>query len=447
MRMWKSTRMLATQWSASLCVFTLSQVGFAQEAAPPNAATSEASPEKAEVGPPVQNAEEAATRAREEAEIAAELAKNQGASEGTVDGPSESRQPEVSGVSASSNGLSNLMNPAISVAGITLGGATSRSENAVEGTPDDLPTGISLQEVELRASAIVDPFLRADVSLSGSVEEVGFEEAYITTLGIPRLTVRAGQMRAALGRHNLLHTHAFPFITAPLPWRALIGPEGLTDAGVSAELLLPLPFYGEITGQLFQGDWASLQGEIADDPLTAVDESVPDRRKDRDLGYVAHLKTLFDLSESTTLELGTSYAGGRNGYAGLTTLLGGDVTLKWRPLNAERYTGIDWTTEYVWSDRDAAPVDRKRGGGYSALRFQFAQQWWLQARGAVLGVPEAESRRIWRGEALAAFVPSEFSTLRLQYALERREQSPERPVQELFLQAIFSIGPHPAHAY
>ncbi len=347
--------------------------------------------------------------------------------------------PDTPPPAASSRGLSNLMNPAISAAGITLAGGSSRPQSASAAAPDDLQTGIAIQEVEIRVSAIVDPFFRADVSLAGNTEEIGFEEAYITTLELPRVMLRAGKMIASVGRHNLLHTHAFPFVTAPLPWRALIGPEGLRDPGVSADVLLPLPFYAELTAQVFSGEWAAFEGNEVD------------RRRAHDFAYVGHAKALFDFSDATTLELGGSYVGGRNGFGGLTNVIAGDVTLKWRPVEAERYSGLDWTTEYVWVERGSAPsdarFDERRGGGYTALRYQFGQQWWLQGRGAALGLPRGSSPRVYRGEALLAFVPSEFSALRLQYAIEKADQESAALVHEVFAQVVFSIGPHPAHAY
>jgi hypothetical protein len=391
-----------------------------------------------------------ASRAAEEAEIAAEMARLQQAQPAPSSGadlqPSAAAPAESSGASASSRGLSNLMNPAISVAGVAYGGGTTRREGA-PGAPDDLRSGLTLQEVELRASAIVDPYFRADVALTGNAEQIGFEEAFLSTLEIPRLTLRAGQMKASLGRHNLLHTHAYPFITAPLPWRALLGPEGLSGPGVSGDLLLPLPFYAEVTAQAFTGEWLPFEGSIADNPRTARDEAVPDLRYDRDLAYLGHLKTLFDLSDSTTLELGASYIGGRNGFGGMTNVVAGDVTFKWKPIEAERYEGFDWTTEYIWIERGRAPVDRSRGGGYSAVRYQFAQRWWVQARGAILGLPASDDPRTLRGEALVAFVPSEFSAIRLQYALEHARAVNADYIQELFAQVVFSVGPHPAHAY
>jgi hypothetical protein len=210
--------------------------------------------------------------------------------------------------------------------------------------------------------------------------------------------------------------------------------------------LLPLPFFLELNAQVFAGEFGWLEGEIADDPDTAADESVPDRRRPEDLAYVAHLKMLHDLGVSTTIELGGTYLGGRNGFGAWSSAASTDLTLKWRPIEAERYRGLDFTAEYLWVERKDAPAGEHEGGAYAALRWQFARRWGLQGRGAVLGVPEGERKRSYRGEALAAFIPSEFSALRLQYALQTPAASFD-PIHELFLQAIVSIGPHPAHEY
>jgi hypothetical protein len=385
----------------------------------------------------------------EEAALAAELAQIQAAeAEDGAGGGADTAATPPAGPGASSSsarGLSNLLNPAFSANGLLLLGGTTRRPRDADPARGELRSGAWIQEVELVASAIVDPYFRADVTLAGNAEEIGFEEAYLTTLELPRLTIRAGKFHANFGRHNLLHTHAYPFVTAPQPWRALLGAEGLVDAGISADLLLPLPFFAELNAQVFQGEWAPFEGSVPDDPMTPADESVPDRRRDEDLAYLGHGKTLFDLSESSTLELGGSFLGGRDGFGRPSLVAGGDLTFKWRPVEAERYRGFDWTTEVLWAKKGSTPGGRPVGGGTSAVRAQFAQRWWLQARGSVLGVPRGDGPRTLRGELGGAFVPSEFSALRLQVAAEKTTN--ERFVFEAFLQAIFSIGPHPSHSY
>lgn len=397
--------------------------------------------------PPTEPAPTDAGDDAEEAALAADLAQLRAAEAARGDAASASAPTAAPAPSAGSSGrgLSNLLNPAISANALVLVGGTSRRPSAQRPDEGELRTGPSIQEVEIVASAVVDPYFEAHVTLAGSAEEIGFEEAYLTTLEIPRLTIRAGKFHAAFGRHNLLHTHAYPFLTAPQPWRATLGPEGLVDPGVSADLLLPVPFYAEVNAQVFQGEWAPFEGSIPDDPGTAADESVPDRRRDEDLAYLGHLKTLFDLSASSTLELGGRFAGGRNGFGRPSVLGGGDLTVKWRPVEAERYRGLDWTSEVLWLQKNGAPGGHPQGGATTALRAQFAQRFWLQARGTALVPLGRQGPRTLRGEALAAFVPSEFSALRLQLAAEKTTN--ERFVLEGFLQAVFSIGPHPSHAY
>jgi hypothetical protein len=230
-----------------------------------------------------------------------------------------------------------------------------------------------------------------------------------------------------------------------MPWRVLLGDEGLKDPGLSAELLLPLPFYSELIVQAFRGDWALLAGSVEDDPDTTLDEAVADKREERDFAYVAHLKTLFDIGDEVTIQLGATYLGGRNGFGGWNNVVGADLSLKWRPIESDRYVALEWTTEYLWVQRPGALEDEERGGGYSSLRLQFARRWWAQARGAILALPSGDDPPRWRAEALLAFLPSEFSAFRLQYGIEQEDKS--RPVHEVFFQAIFSIGPHPPHDY
>ncbi len=326
----------------------------------------------------------------------------------------------------------NRFNPTVSANLLMLGGYATREEEHGDDEPEadphghdhgrgDLESGLHLQEVELQFSAVADPYFRADLTLAAHEGEIGFEEAFVSTTSVPSVTIRAGQMFAAFGRHNRLHTHTFPFLTAPLPARQVLGADGLRGMGASVEVLLPLPFYAEVIGQVFDAEW-DLIGEA----------------EQLDLRYLGHLTTLFDLGVPTTLELGGSYVGGPNGEDEVAHLVGGDITLKWRPSGAAIYRGLEWASEVIWAD-EGHETDL---GFWSGLRAQVARRWWVQGRGAATGLTDHVTPR---AEALVGWVPSEFSTLRLQYGVELPDD--DDPIHEVMLQAIVSIGSHPAHSY
>src|SRR3989338_178378 len=104
--------------------------------------------------------------------------------------------------------------------------------------------GFSLQEAELQFSADVDTYLKAVALFSVKQEsgEAGFgidpEEVYVESISLPGVTVRAGKFKLAMGKHNQLHAHAFPFIDAPLIHQQLLGDEGLNEPGAAAAVLL-----------------------------------------------------------------------------------------------------------------------------------------------------------------------------------------------------------------
>ncbi len=303
--------------------------------------------------------------------------------------------------------------------------------------------GLDLQEAELQFTADVDPYLRAVVLLSVAHEDgkssygIDPEEVYAESISLPWITLRAGKFKMALGRHNQLHSHAFPFIDAPLIHQRLLGDEGLNENGVSAALLLPAPWYSEFILQAM-----SLQNDI-----------LFKSRNSGDLGSLAHLKNLWDMSESLTMELGLSGVTGRNQFGFNSSVLGSDLTFKWRPTEGGKYQALIWSTEYLLGQRpglaDAVTLQsqQKLGGVASWLQFQFAERWWVQGRYEYVGLPHSDSLNVATKEsALLAFLPSEFSGLRLQYDWIQDKARPQTD-HAIAFQYNISIGAHPAHAY
>ncbi|MEK6600670.1 MAG: hypothetical protein AABZ09_02200, partial [Candidatus Binatota bacterium] len=206
------------------------------------------------------------------------------------------------------------------------------------------------------------------------------------------------------------------------------------EPGASIAYLLPSPWFSELT---FQG----LAGE--NDGLFRFTDDAKRRG-----AYLGHWKNFFDLSDAATLEVGNSYIAGKNSDSRhrLSQAAGLDLTLKWRPLQMAAEKALIWQSEYLYFTRDRGREPFTRGGGmYSSLQHQFARRWWIQGRYDLLGVPKFDDGRKHRWSTLLAFVPSEFSAIRLQHSYTSQERG--SPVNQLLLQFNYTIGSHPAHQY
>ncbi len=306
--------------------------------------------------------------------------------------------------------------------------------------------GASLQEAEMQFASDVDPYWRfvGTFSLGQEVNQdkqtatprvyeakwnLSPEEVFAESLDFSRFTIRVGKFKASVGKHNQLHTHAYPFIDAPLQNQLLLGDEGLNDIGVSVATLLPLPWYSEIVAQVFSGQ--------AVDYYKASTAS----------GGVAllHLKNLWDLSDQLTAELGLSGATGNNSTGTSTNLYGLDLTFKWRQ-SLER--AVIWSTEVLRRDVGASQTEVGQGLA-SWLQFQPARRWWFEVRGEYLEVKNpvlATGAPFQRKQSLvAAFDPSEFSEIRIQGDHLNDGTMPDE--YRGLLQLNYTIGAHPAHAY
>src|SRR6267378_1883362 len=236
----------------------------------------------------------------------------------------------------------------VAAAPVSLGGAGGSAAKALNpdismigdfvafagGNSIRLSPSLQMHESELGVQAIIDPYAKGDFFLTFGEQGVGLEEGYITFTALPGdLVARVGKMRAAFGKVNTMHNHVLPFVDRPLVSQNLVGNEdGIDDAGVSVERIIPFPkgIFLSATGQLFRGDSGS------------GDELVFQSHRKNDVSMVAHLRGYKDLTESTNLELGASYARGHNelGSDFITSLYGVDATLRWKPLRRAIYNSF-----------------------------------------------------------------------------------------------------------
>ena len=325
--------------------------------------------------------------------------------------PAAEPEPEVAVVTTNPAPVpGNVFNPDISVIGEFFGhGGT---DNPFE--PRDT---LALEEAEISFQAFVDPYARAKFFVAVGPEGAEVEEGFAEFLTLPLgLTAKAGKMKASFGKANTWHTHVRPWVDQPLVIKQFFGEEGLADSGVSATKIIPNRFvYAEATGEVFSG--------FGED----------------DLFYNGHLKLFKDLSESTNLEVGTSYAGG-NGHGQFAGL---DATYRWKPLQTATRKGFVARVELMRNK--SVDLSDSAFGFYTSLDYQFAQRWL-----AGLRVDQAD-RPLDPGSTDRAlslsltFRPSEFSQLRAQ--VRRSRYAHELTATEVLLQLQFAIGPHGAHTF
>ncbi len=320
--------------------------------------------------------------------------------------------------------------------------------------PDEAPNGINLQEAELQFYSEVDPYTRLSLLLSiapeytsdgTSVSEewgVEPEEAFAESNILSGINFKVGKFKAAMGKHNLLHTHAYPLVEGPLANDMLLGSEGLNDAGLSAAILVPTSWFNEFTFQYLRG-----KGENSEFNSPSPGGGV---------GLV-HWKNLFDLTEELTFEFGGSYAKGGNSYRQSTSLTGADLTFKWRPTKGGRYQSFLWATEFLSRTQLQEGLPNEMGAGFTTLlQYQLAERWSVAYRFDNLEIketfdPTSLPNDTWERHSVAlAYAPSEFSVYKVEY--DQRRGGPansdgESTEKSIFLQANFTIGAHPAHAY
>jgi hypothetical protein len=392
-----------------------------EKAAQPQPAAQQAQGAPAAVGT------EAAGQPATSAPTASTAAQTQVASE------SAGQLPVYGGSSAAAKAL----NPDISVIGDFIGAAGGNTAPPLA-TLQPFPS-LQMHESEVGLQAIIDPYARGDFFISFGEEGVNLEEGYITFTALPAgFVAKVGKMRSAFGKVNTLHNHVLPWVDRPLVTTNLVGGEdGIDDAGFSIQRILPAPkgIFLEATGQVFRGD--------SDDVFVAQQRS--------DVSAVEHLRGYRDMTESTNLDIGLSYARGHNnGTATLpgdfiTQLFGVDATVRWKPLRRSIYHSFVGRSEFIWSQRQQFPREQRAFGWYASGDYQFGRRWFAGGRFDWSDRAQFDNLTDKGAAATLTYWPSEFSQLRGEYRFTKYAE--DKTSNELLMQLIFSLGAHGAHPF
>ena len=300
----------------------------------------------------------------------------------------------------------------------------------VEST-DEIPfnknRGFNLNYAEFGMHSVVGPYFDADAIFHLSPNEFEIEEAYITSKKLPaNLQLKAGSFKSGFGRINAIHQHAQHFTEQPLVYEAMLGVEGIKDAGVSLNWVAPTDTYIMAGAEALQGTNELSFGKSSSNNL-----------------YVGYLKTGFDVGESSSLLAGASVASGKTENNKNSRLYGGELTLKH---TIDSYSSLAWQSEYLYRDRE----DVKQAGYYTQLIYDKDSNWEFGVRYDALNKNSInQPDDLKKYAAIVQYKPFEFSKLRLQVDHDKSKSfgGIRRDENRVMLEFLVETGAHGAHAF
>lgn len=292
----------------------------------------------------------------------------------------------------------------------------------------------NLREVEVALQSNIDPFSKADIFLSLEGTEMHAEEAYATLFRLPLgFQGKVGAFRASLGKNSTLHRHEWLSVDNPNVLENFIGEEGLKGTGISLMKNFSIGgAYGELTLEALNDENnIAFSGGSSGRPI-----------------YSGKLRTYFDFSDTANLDLGLSHAVGyRDAEAQYISRISAiDATFRWRPAEAGIYRSLLVRGEAFQNQSQIPDADDNYARGYYILgNYQMGRNWYLGARYDYSEFPRQPglSEKAWSG--ILTFFPSEYMMYRLQY--KNLLGTGVRDRHEVWLQMLFSIGPHGAHKF
>lgn len=321
---------------------------------------------------------------------------------------------------------------------------------------------LDVRTAEFGFSGSVDQWLRGNFLAAAHSENGKYfyeiHEAYVQLPFLPlNVSLKAGMMFLDIGRINRIHAHDRPFTRTPIVHEKLIGWESAMDTGAEMSILLPWSFLTQeiVIGSTNGKKWghAHSEGIKKNNPL-----------------FYTHLKNFYYFGNNIGSQFGFSgvrYETDQNNK-NERYLYGADFTVRWNRSNLREFL---FMTEYWLSVEKFASIvdysksittntpDAKQWGYYAFLDYKFHQLWSVgyrydfftdrnskneQGLGA-LNFIEANSIQL-------TFKTSEFAYFR--GSLERRyirdeskSENTDMVDQRIYVQTVFILGSHPAHAY
>ncbi len=378
----------------------------------------------------------------------------------------ENPAPIVSAASPASS--ENSFNPAISLILSGSYGQLQRDpEIPVTGftlSPNNngYTKGFSLKESEIGISANIDPQFRGVGTFSlDPAGGISVENAFVQTSALGNgLNLKFGRYFSGLGYLNEQHSHTWDFADQPLVYRVFWNNQ-LGEDGVQLKWLAPSDRYIELGGELNRG----LNFPGTHNQNNGSGASVLFLHLGDDIGIENSWRA--GVSWYQTGRENAQLTSNSPAFSGDSHTAGLDLVWKYSPKGniSQRYLKLQG--EYfrrsengllTYTPLASDHYSVTQSGWYLQTVLQFAPAWRTGLRYDQLDPGVAVAGANIAGNVLSHdgfyparvswmtdYNPSEFTRLRLQYALDKSRQG--LTDNQLFLQYIVSMGAHGAHQY
>jgi hypothetical protein len=304
--------------------------------------------------------------------------------------------------------------------------------------PFNKERGFNLNYAEVAMHSVVDPYFEAFAyfHLHPNAFEIG--EAYVQTTSLPySLRIKAGKFKSNFGRINSKHHHSWHFDSQPIIYKALFGPDGISDPGVQLQWMAPTDAYIMFGAEALQGKNERSFGDGEKNNL-----------------YVSYLKSSIDIGDALSVLGGLSWAHGKNTTGHDTDVYGVDLTLREQ---FGSYSYLIWQSEFLQRDKALEGTTDKQAGLYSELIYQYNNNFSGGIRYDLITKNDTDlaayngikTNDLQRYTAMLEYKPFPMSRLRLSYACDKTKviAGERRDVNEVMLSLNIAAGAHGAHDY
>ena len=290
-------------------------------------------------------------------------------------------------------------------------------------------------------NSTVDPYFDAFAIFHLHPDAFEIEEAFVRTRALPfGLRIKAGKFKSAFGRLNEKHQHSWHFDEQAIIYKALFGPDSISDAGVQVQWVAPTDTYLMVGAEGLQGGNERTFGGTANGT-------------EKNNLYVGYVKSSVDVGDDLSILGGVSLAHGKH-LGNTSNVYGADLTMRDQ---LGGYSALIWQSEYLERHMgvDGGHTD-KQAGLYSELVYQYNNHYSggfrydaITKNDTDLSAYTVDTNNLDKYTAMLEYHPFPMSRLRLSYSYDRTKviAGERKNLNEVMMTLNIAAGAHGAHNY